>query len=186
MRNWGDAMTHMENTMREVIPAVGPSAEERRWAAIAHASSLLTLLVSLATVGIGGVFFVLIPLAIYLSFRDKSEYVAFHAAQAVAIQLVGSVGLLLGLIAGALLVVLLWALVGLLSIILVGLVLIPVALVVTLALVLLALLAPFVLGGFSLVAAIQTGGGEDYDYPYIGRLVRSWLARTATPSTPQV
>lgn len=177
-------MTQIEQTFGEVASAAGPTAEERTWAAIAHASSLLTMLVSLLTLGVGGVFFVLIPLAIYLIYRDKSEYVAYHAAQATAIQLVGSVGLLAAFVLGLVLVVLVWLLVALLSIILVGLVLIPVAVVVTLAFVLVLLLAPFVLGGFSLVAAIQTGGGLDYDYPYLGRWVRGWLDRRSAGATP--
>src|SRR5438034_1341150 len=103
------------------------TSEERTWAAIAHASGIITLLVSLSSVGLGAIPFVFIPLLIYLVYKDKSEFVAFHAAQAFALQVVGTVGfftfMLLGIIAATLISVL----GGLLIVILVGVLVLIVA-----------------------------------------------------------
>lgn len=154
-----------------------PTGQERTWAAVAHASSLLTLLLAFPTMGLGGLLTVWIPLAIYVMYKDKSEYVAFHAAQAFALQMLGSVGYFIAILAAILAWGLAVAVVAMLSIIIIGLILIPVLVLLTIALVLALLAAPFALGGFSLVAAVQTAGGEDYHYPYVGRWVADWLAR---------
>ncbi len=162
------------------------TSEERTWAALAHASTLLTLVLAVGTAGIGGLLAVFVPLAIYLIYKDKSRFVAFHAAQAFALQIAGSVGFFVAIIASVIVIVLAWVITGLLSAILIGLILIPVALLLTLALVLALVAAPLVLGGFSLVAAIQTGSGDDYYYPYLGRWVADWLASTRTAAPPAV
>ena len=59
-------MTHTEN--------------EHTWAALAHASTLLNL----AAPGLGGI---IASLVIYLSFKERSIWVAFHALQATLFQL---------------------------------------------------------------------------------------------------
>lgn len=153
-------------------------ARERTWAAIAHASSIVTLLLAFPTMGLGGLLTVWVPLAIYLVYKDKSDYVAFHAAQALALQVAGTAGYFVAIVAAIIAWTLAVVVVALLSVILIGLILVPVLLVLTLALLLGLLLAPFVLGGFALVAAVQTAGGESYHYPYLGRWVADRLART--------
>jgi hypothetical protein len=171
-----------------VRPALKPetSAEERTWAALAHFSTLLTLLVAVATLGIGGVVFAFVPLAIYLAYKDKSDYVAYHAAQALALQVLMTVGFLAAFLAGLLAIVVVWVVTALLIAILVGLILIPVALLITLVLTLALVFMPFVAGAFSLAAGIQTAGGADYEYPYIGRWVRDWLKRSSEQAAPAV
>ena len=62
------------------MPVVTHSENERTWAALAHASTLLNL----AAPGIGGI---VASLVIYLSFKEKSTWVAFHALQATLFQL---------------------------------------------------------------------------------------------------
>jgi uncharacterized Tic20 family protein len=161
------------------------TVEERTWAAVAHASSIVGVLVSLATLGVGGLLFAFIPLGIYLLYRDRSKYVTYHAAQAVALQLVGSVGFLAAIVASLVAGVLAVIVVALLTVILIGLVLWPVLAVLALLVPLALVLFPFVLAGFSLVATVQTAGGEDYDFPYIGRWVSTWLDRHAE-ETPAV
>ncbi len=172
----------------EMVAGAQPAttSEERTWAALAHASSLLTLLLALGTAGIGGLLMVFAPLVVYLIYKDRSRFVAFHAAQAFALQIIASVGFFMAIIVALVVIVLAWVITGLLSAILIGLILIPVALLLTLALVLALVAAPFVLGGFSLVAAIQTASGDDYYYPYVGRWVADWLARSRAEEAPAV
>jgi hypothetical protein len=171
-----------------VRPVVKPetTSQERTWAALAHASTLLTLFLAIGSLGLGGVLLVFVPLGIYLAYKDRSEYVAFHAAQAFGLQLACSIGLFAAFLAVILIIVLAWAITGVLSIILIGLILIPVAAVLTVVLVMALVAAPFVLGVFSVVAAIQTANGTDYEYPYLGRWVRNWLARSRVEPAPSV
>ena len=162
------------------------TGDERSWAALAHASSIITLMLAFPTMGLGGLLTVWIPLAIYLSYKDRSDYVAYHAAQALALQLIGTVGYFTAIIAAGIVWSVAALLVALLSVILIGIILIPVLIVLTIALVVGFLAAPFVLSAFSLVAAVQTGGGEDYRYPYVGRWVASWFQRQPRQAPPAV
>ena len=162
------------------------TSEERTLAALAHASTLLTLLVGVPTLGLGGVLFAFIPFLIYLSYKDKSRFIAYHAAQAFALQVIGTVGWFVLLVAGGLVVTVLWIVTGLLSAILIGLILIPVAILVTLAVCTVWIGAPFVVGAFSLVGTIETANGHEYHYPYVGQWVTDWLARQEAGSVPAV
>ncbi len=162
------------------------TSEERTWAALAHASTILTLLVSFGTAGVGGLLFVFVPFVIYLSYRDKSEYVAYHAAQAFALQVVGTLGFFLLVLASVLVIVVAWVVTAVLIVILIGLLLIPVALLITIVLVLLVVAFPFALGGFSIVATIETSAGKDYRYPYLGQWVAEWLERNTAGAKPAV
>ena len=144
---------------------------ERNWAAIAHASTLLTVLVGIASGGIGSVLLALIPLGIYVAFREKSRYVAFHALQAVTLQLAGLIVYAVGLIILIIGTVIAWVVTGLLSVVLIGVLLVPLAALVTLLLALFALLFPLAQMGYALYAAVETGRGVDFHYLWIGE----WL-----------
>lgn len=162
------------------------TSEERTWAALAHASTLLTMLVSLSTLGIGGLLFVFVPFAIYLVYKDKSDFVAYHAAQAFTLQIIGTVGLFVAVLVGIIVLVLIWVITGLLSVILIGILLIPIAVLLTVAFALLIVAVPFVIGGFSIAATIEAGSGKNYRYPYLGDWVSEWTSRSSTPTTPAV
>jgi len=162
------------------------TSDERTWAALAHISTLLTLLVGIASAGIGGLLLVFLPLAIYLSYKDRSPYVAYHAAQAFALQIVVTAGFLAAILAAVAVLVAVWLITALLIVILIGLILIPIALLLTLLVVFVLIAMPFVIGGFSIAATVQTANGVDYEYPYLGRWVRDWLARSGAPSAPAV
>lgn len=153
------------------------TSEERTWAAVAHASTVLTILIGLGTGGVAWLILPFVPLVIYLSFRDRSAFITRHAAQAFAVQILGSFGLFVLALMYVLVLAILSLVAGVLSIILIGLILIPVIILVALigALVLAAL--PFLATGFSVAAAIETANGRDFRYPYIGRLVVEWLER---------
>ena len=144
---------------------------ERNWAAIAHASTLLSIIVGLSSGGLGSILLALIPLGIYLSFRERSRFVAFHALQATTLQLGGLIVYALGLIVLIVATVLAWVVTGLLSVVLVGVLLIPLALLVTLLLLVYLFLFPLAQMGYALYAAVEAGQGADFHYIWIGQ----WL-----------
>jgi len=152
---------------------------ERRWAALAHASTLLTAAVALPSFGAGTLLTVFVPLLIYLAFRNRSDYVAFHALQAFTIQLVGTVGWFLVVLVGGLA----WSLMLVVSLVLILVVVGAVLFPVILLLGALALVASFALPVgmviYSIIAAIETWNGHDYRYPYISRWVERQLIATA-------
>ena len=103
-------------------------------------------------------------LLIYLIYKDRSRYVAYHAMQSFVFQLIWWVG-------GGAIIGLAWAVTGILSAVLIGLLLIPVACVVT-AVVGVMPLASLVYG---VVGAVQTSEGRDFRYWLVGDWVRGTL-----------
>jgi uncharacterized Tic20 family protein len=150
--------------------------DERLWAAVAHATALLTFVSAVLTAGFSVPISIFVPLVIYLMFRKQSDYVAFHALQAFVLQLAGTVGALALLIIGGLVwtVGLLISLVAML--ILVGFVLVPVWGLVGIALLLVVVALPFVMVFLGVVGAIQTYNGQDFRYLFIARWVDRQLA----------
>src|SRR5579859_1666 len=140
----------------------GLTASERRWAGIAHASVLLTLVASIASGGLLTLFALLVPLGIYFHWRQRSEYVAFQALQAFALQALGTVGWLILLVAGSIVGVLIMAL---LAITLIGIPLLIVAIPAFLLFILATLCMPFAMIVYSLIAAFQSWQGIDYRLP---------------------
>jgi uncharacterized protein len=159
-----------------------PTAEERNWAAIAHASILLSMLIGMATAGIGSLLLALVPLAIYAAYREKSRYVAYHALQATVFQLAGLIVYVLALIVLIILTVAGWLLAGVLTVVLVGVLLMPVAIAITVLLVIFALVFPLALMGYGLYGAVETGQGKPFRYAIIGEWLEeteaSWMARS--------
>lgn len=134
---------------------VGPG-DERTWGMLSHLSVLLNL--------VTGFLGPLAALIIYLVYKDRSRFVAYHALQAGLFQLLWWFG-------GGVLIGAVWAVVGALSAILVGLVLIPFAVGLTL---LLALLPAGVLV-YGVIAAIRVSEGGDFKYWLVGDWVRGTL-----------
>lgn len=144
--------------------------DERMWAAIAHGSALLTLLIGGLTGGLAVLFMLFIPLGIYFAYRQRSEYVAYHALQAFALQVLCTVGWLVILVGGAVLGGLLCVL---LAITIIG---IPLAVLAALAIALFAigsLALPLGMPVFGALAAWKAYQGEWYRYPRIG----NWIDR---------
>jgi hypothetical protein len=154
---------------------------ERNWAAIAHASTFLTALVGLATGGVGAILLALVPVGIYVAFRDRSRYVAFQALQAAVLQLTGLILYAIGLILLIVGTVVSWVLTVVLAVVLVGVLIAPIALLVTLVLVLFAVLFPLALLAYALYGAVEAGRGADFNYWWIGDwllgMEPAWLPR---------
>lgn len=140
----------------QTTPLPMTANEERTWAMLAH----LSVLTNLITGFLGPI----AALVIYLMFRDRSRYVAYHALQSMIFQLIwwGGGGVLIGVM---------WAAVGILSALIVGLVLIPIACIFTPILGLMPIAALV----YGTVGGIQTSQGEDFRYWLVGDWVRGTL-----------
>jgi uncharacterized protein len=126
--------------------------EERQWAMIAH----LGVLVNLVSGFLGPV----VPLGIYMIYKDRSRYVAYQSLQALIFQLIWWVGG--GIIAG-----IVWTITGVLSAAIIGLLCIPVACVFS--------AMPLVALGYGIYGGIQTSQGQDFKYWLVGDWMRSTL-----------
>lgn len=152
-----------------------PSLAERNWAALAHLSAALTVLVGMYTGGVGAVLALLIPLGMYVYFGNRSRYVAYHALQATAFQALGGVALVLMILATFIFVTGVWLVTGLLTLALIGLALWPVVLIVTL------LAGACVLGAGAVWLAYPAWGayraqtGAVFEYPMVGRWAQRLL-----------
>jgi uncharacterized Tic20 family protein len=180
-------MSESRERSKELSVKPETTSEERTWAALAHISAVVTLLLGVPTGGLGGLLLVFIPFGIYLAYKDKSRYVTEQAAQAFALQIVATVGFFVAILVGVLVMVLAWVITGLLSVIVIGLILIPVAILLTFVIILIWLALPLAVGALSIIATIETGNGRDYSYPYLGERVLEWLAEhEAADAAPAV
>jgi uncharacterized protein len=130
--------------------------DERTWAMLAH----LSVLANLVTGFLGPV----IALVIYLIYKDRSRYVAYHSMQSFVFQLVFWVG-------GGVLIGLIWAITGVLSAVLVGLLCIPFAVLGTIVFAAMPLIALI----YGIIGAMQTSQGQDFRYWLVGDWVRGTL-----------
>lgn len=134
-----------------VVQPLSPS-DERTWAMLAH----LSVLLNLAT-GIAGP---ITALMIYLVYKDRSRYVAYHALQSTYFQLLWWVG-------GGFLAVVAWSIAGALAVVLIGCLLMPIALLVS--------LLPVGALIYGVIGAIQVSQGQDFRYWLVGDWVRGTL-----------
>ncbi len=155
-----------------------PTSNERIWAALAHASVLLTFILGVTTGGLAVIVGALVPLIIWLAFRDRSRFVAFHAIQASVFQL-ASVAAWVGLlIVGAVILIPAWIVTILLSLILIGLLLLPLVLVLTIALPAALVVMPLAVLVYGLYGAFEVYGGRDFRY----WLVADWIEKRGVKS----
>lgn len=133
-------------------PAPLSEADERQWAMFAHLSILLNL--------VTGFLGVVAPLVIYMIYKERSRYVAYHSLQSLIFQLVWWVG-------GGFLIGAAKTITGLLSAVLIGLLCIPVALVLS--------LIPLAALGYGIYGGVQVSQGRDFKYWLVGDWVRGTL-----------
>jgi hypothetical protein len=155
----------------ELEPRSVPTRDDLIVAALAHASILITFLIGVGSGGLGAILGVLIPLAIWYSYRDKSTYTAEQALQATVYQVACVLAVLAFAAVGAILVVVGWTVSGALAAVLIGLCLMPFALLVTLLLVAGVLLLPVAQLVYGLYAAYEVYQGHDFRY----RWVADWI-----------
>lgn len=122
------------------------SADEKLWGMLAHLLTLLGYVVALGQY--------IAPLVIYLVYKDRSPFVAFHALQALLFQLLALAVL---------------AALGLFTIITLGLgALLTVPLMFALGVAMLV---------YTILAAIAANQGNWYELPFAGRWARGMLAQ---------
>ena len=141
-------------------------------AALAHASVLLTLLLAFAG-GVGALVGLAVPLVIYLSYRGRSRFIAFHALQSLVYQGAGVLIYIVLLVVSVAAVAAAWAISGVLSAVVIGFLLMPLALILTIVTAIVLLGALLLLVGYGLYAAYRVYQGEDFRYEILGE----WLER---------
>jgi len=132
-------------------PALSQS-EERQWALFAHLGVLVNLF--------SGLLGPIIPLVIYMVFKERSRYVAYQSLQALIFQLIWWIG-------GGILAGVTWAIAGALSAIFIGLLCMPFACVFS--------AMPLIALGYGIYGGIQASQGQDFKYWLIGDWVRGTL-----------
>jgi uncharacterized Tic20 family protein len=147
-----EAFTPLGGPSPAVAPAPLSPSDERTWAMLAH----LSILANLVTGFLGPV----AALVIYLIYKDRSRFVAYHAMQSFVFQLVFWVGG--GVAAG-----IAWAISGVLTAVLIGLLCMPIALVIS--------LIPLGALVYGIIGAIQANQGQDFKYWLVGGWVRGTL-----------
>ena len=152
-------------------PYLGLTREEMTWAAVAHASVLLTILLAIASGGLVAILGPIVPAIIWYVYRDKSKYVAEQARQATIFQLAGFVALLALAIAGAILVAVGWTVSAVLVVVLIGLILLPVMLIVTLLWVVAVVALPIAQVVYGCYAALEAYNGRPFRYWWIADLI---------------
>jgi uncharacterized Tic20 family protein len=158
-------------TVMAASPHLGLARDEMTWAAVAHASILLTLLLGVSTGGIAAILGPIVPAIIWYVFRDRSEYVVEQARQATIFQLAGILGLLALAIVGAILVAAGWVVSAVLIVVLVGLILMPVMLIVTLAWVAAVVALPIVQVVYGCYAALEAYNGRPFRYWWVADVI---------------
>jgi uncharacterized Tic20 family protein len=156
----------------------GLTSNERIWAALAHASVLLTFILGVTTGGLAVLVGALVPLIIWLAFRDRSRFVAFHAMQASVFQVASVVAWIGLLVVGAVILIPAWIVTILLSLVLIGLLLLPLVLVLTIALPTALVVMPLAVLVYGLYGAFEVYGGRDFRY----WLVADWIDKRGVES----
>jgi uncharacterized Tic20 family protein len=127
-------------------------SDERMWAMIAHLGVFANL--------VSGFLGPVVPLLIYLFYRDRSRYVAYQSLQALIFQLIWWVG-------GGILAGIMWTLSGVLSAVVIGILCMPLACAFS--------LMPLTALIYGLIGGLQANQGQDFKYWLIGDWVRGTL-----------
>jgi uncharacterized Tic20 family protein len=173
---------NMEEAKSPPVPSekklqLGLTQDEKTMAALAHASIVLTFAVALGSGGLGFLLGVLVPLLIWLVYKEKSAYVSFQALQATAFQAACILLMVIALAVGAILVTVGWTVSGALAAVLIGLCMMPFVALITVLFAVLVLILPLAQIGYGLYAAYETYQGRDFCYWMIGEAVEKELAK---------
>lgn len=125
-------------------------SDERQWAMFAHLGVLVNL--------VSGFLGPLVPLIIYMVYKERSRYVAYQSLQALIFQLIWWVG-------GGILTGVAWFITGLLSAVVIGILCIPFACIIS--------AMPLVALGYGVYGGVQVSQGQDFKYWLVGDWVRS-------------
>jgi uncharacterized Tic20 family protein len=161
----------------EEKPQRALTRDEMTMAALAHASIVLTFVIALGSGGLGCLLGLLVPLLIWLTYKEKSAYVSFQALQATVFQAVSILVMVVVLAVSIILIVAGWTVSGALTAVLIGLCLMPFAVLITVVFALLVLILPLAQLGYGLYAAYETYQGRDFRYWLIGEALEKEMAK---------
>lgn len=168
---WADIpQPSFRSRSRSVPVYTGAPEKERTWAALAHASMILTVLFGLSSGGLLALLTIFIPLVIYLAYRQRSEFVAYHALQAFVMQAIGTVGWAVVLLAGVLVGVIISTV---MAITVIGLPVAFVTILATILFVVVSLVMPLAMIVYGAIAAWEAHLGVRYRIPFVG----DWIDR---------
>ncbi len=168
-----------ERAVIAVPPAyLGLSREEMTWAALAHASVLLTLLLGVVSGGVIALLGPIVPALIWYTYRERSEYVVDQARQATIFQLMGILGILVLALVGAAAVTIGWAVSAALSLVLIGLLLLPLMLILSIVWAGALIALPIALAFYGIYAALEAHNGRPFRYRWIADLVDRYQDQT--------
>ncbi|HFD38979.1 MAG TPA: DUF4870 domain-containing protein [Anaerolineae bacterium] len=156
---------------------LGLRREEMTWAALAHASILLTLLLAVVSGGVIALLGPIAPALIWYTHRGKSDYVVDQARQATVFQLAGMVGLLVLALTGVVLMTLGWLVNAVLLMALVGIVLLPFMLLLTLLWAVAVVALPIAQVAYGCYAALEAYNGRPFRYRWIADLIDRYQAQ---------
>lgn len=164
-------------TALEVATYLGLTRDEMTWAALAHASILLTLLLGLASGGLAAFLGPIVPAIIWYVYRDKSKYVVEQARQATVFQLAGVLGWLALVIVGGVLMLAGWAVSAILVMVLVGLILMPIMLLITLIWGVAIVALPIAQVVYGCYAALEAYNGRPFRYQWFADMIDRYQAQ---------
>ncbi len=158
-------------------PRLGLTRDETNWAALAHASILLTLVLGVTTGGIAALLGPIVPALIWYAYRDKSDYVNEQARQATIYQVAGLLGLLALALVGAILMVVGWTVSAVLVIVLIGVILLLAMLIVTLVWGAALIVLPIAHVVYGCYAALEAYNGRPFRYWWIADAIDRYQAQ---------
>ena len=169
----------MENALEVVtpVPHLGLTRDETNWAALAHASILLTLLLGVVTGGIAVFLGPIVPALIWYAFRERSEYVTEQARQATIFQVAGLLALLALAVVGAILVAVGWAVSAVLVFVLIGIILLVVMAIVTLLWGAVIIALPIAQVVYGCYAALEAYNGRPFRYWWVADVIDRYQAQ---------
>ncbi|MCL4875662.1 MAG: DUF4870 domain-containing protein [Anaerolineae bacterium] len=164
-----EQVTNFSDRARDLL------SQERFWATLAHAIGPVMIALLFWGDGPQWLGLLLVSAGIYFYYSDKSPYVKHHARQALALQLMGTIGwfvVMFGLVViGIPVWIVLMVVSALLIVVLVGIILLPIAILSWPLLMLATFVMPLGTAILGAIGAWETWHGRDYNYPRLA----AWL-----------
>lgn len=151
--------------------------QERFWATLPHVLSAIMILGLMFGGDILLFSLTLATASIYIYHADKSPRVQFHARQAIAMQLLGTIGWLGIILSGIALWLGLLIISAVLILVLIGIILTPLVALALPVFLLATLLLPLSTLVFGVIGAWETWNGRTFRYPYVADWLDKRLGR---------
>ncbi len=148
--------------------------EDRFWATLAHALGPIMMGLVIFTDSMAWLLALMLTAGIYFYHAGKSEFVRYHARQALVLQMMGTFGWLILLLSGVAIWVVALLISTALMLVLIGFILTPIVLVAGPILFLMSFLLPLSVILFGTIGAWETWHGREFHYPYLADRLGKW------------